>query len=242
MAKSCSHSAGCSGYRSREPRRISSARRFGRRVLIAAGALVLVSSPASAQSSSGALASGSVAAAVAGNGTDVSLAGSLGYRFNRVIGLGVELTWIKLKTADSTTTPDPYTTIIVSGSGANTLFYTTNVRIEIPTTTRRILPYAVGGGGIASTITHETVTIRSSPPVPLVPSPPIGILLPIPVPPPVSRAETSSTTGLGLTLGGGVSFLATDHVAVDIDLRAFYIRGSQSGSIGRFGVGASYRF
>jgi hypothetical protein len=43
-------------------------------------------------------------------------------------------------------------------------------------------------------------------------------------------------------LGGGVSLLATSHISVDIDLRGFYIRGNPSGSIGRFGIGTSYRF
>jgi opacity protein-like surface antigen len=213
-----------------------------RRLLTTVATLALFASPAGAQSTSGAIASGSIAAAVASNGTDVSPAGSVGYRFNRVIGLGVELTWIKLRTTDSSSTPDPYTSIVVSGTGANTLFYTTNVRVEIPTLSRRILPYAVGGGGVASTSMHETVTIRYLPPVPFVPTPPIGVIVTPPVPAPFSRAQTSYSTGLGLTLGGGVSFLATDHVSVDVDLRSFYIRATPSGSIGRFGVGASYRF
>ena len=201
--------------------------------------------PARAQSTTGAIASGSAAAAVANNGTDLSLAGSMGYRFNRVIGLGVELTWLELKTADATTAPDPYTSIDYLQTKNDAMFFTTNVRIEIPTTSRRILPYAIGGGGVANTLVHETVTLRTFPPGPVVTSPTVGTIVPIPIPtplPPTSQTVTMSTTGLGLTLGGGVSFLVDDHVSIDVDLRSFYIRSSQSGSIGRFGVGASYRF
>jgi opacity protein-like surface antigen len=200
--------------------------------------------PARAQSTSGAIVTGSAAASVANNGTDLAVAGSMGYRFNRVIGLGVELTWLKLKTADSSSVPDPYTSINYQQTKSDAMFFTTNVRIEIPTTSRRILPYAVGGGGVANTMVNETLTIRTLPPVPVVTNPPIGgvIQFPLPVPAPISRTQTVSTTGLGLTLGGGVSFLLTDHVSIDADLRSFYIRSNQSGSIGRFGVGASYRF
>jgi hypothetical protein len=69
------------------------------RLAITAGIVVLLASPARTQSDAGAIASGSVAAAVLDSGTNasgtsVSVAGSLGYRFNRVIGLGVEVTYI----------------------------------------------------------------------------------------------------------------------------------------------------
>ena len=67
------------------------------RLAMAAVMLGSLASPARAQSASGAIANGSVAAAVDGAGTDVSVAGSLGFRLNRVMGLGVELTWMNLK-------------------------------------------------------------------------------------------------------------------------------------------------
>jgi len=210
-------------------------------LVMATGMLALHASPARAQLAAGAIASGSVAAAVDGSSTDASLAGSVGYRFNRMIGFGVELTWIKLKAAAPTAVTSPYTSIVYTDTRGDAIFFTTNVRIEIPTTSRRILPYAVGGGGPASTSNSYTVTIRTVIP-PLLGPIPSGVVLPTPVPQIEVHPTTTSSAGLGLTLGGGVSLLATDHFSIDIDLRSLYIRGNPSGSIGRFGVGASYRF
>jgi hypothetical protein len=216
------------------------------RLAMAMAAVMLgsLASPARAQSASGAIVNGSVAAAVDGSGTDVSAAGFLGFRFNRVVGLGVELTWMNLKGTTPGGVTSPYTSLVYSNERSDALFFTTNVRIEIPTSSRRILPYAVGGGGTVGTTNRYTVTIRTSVPPPVVSIPP-GLVIPIPIPvPPVieSHVVNSSSTGLALMLGGGVSLLATSHISVDVDLRGFYIRGNPSGSIGRFGIGTSYRF
>jgi hypothetical protein len=62
------------------------------RAILAFCASALVSTPALAPSGSGAIVSGSIAAAVTSDDTNASFAGSVGYRFNRVIGFGVELT------------------------------------------------------------------------------------------------------------------------------------------------------
>jgi opacity protein-like surface antigen len=209
--------------------------------LVSAAAMVLAAeSRAAAQSSSGAIASGSVAAVVDDSGTDLSLAGSLGYRFNRVIGMGVELTWMRPKSAVASPETSPYANISYAGPRNDLLLITTNVRIEIPTISQRILPYAVGGGGPASTRSTYSYTIAYRP-VPQPASPGVvGAIIPVPLP--EVRSETITSTGLGLTLGGGVSFLATDHLSIDIDLRSFYIRGDSGGSLGRFGAGASWRF
>lgn len=213
--------------------------------MIAAISLILVAH-AHAQSGSGAVTGGSVAAAVVDAGTSTSVTGSVGYRFNRVMGLGVELTSIPtLKFTLPTAAPSPYASVAYSNADGNALFFTTNVRLEIPTVSRRVLPFAVGGGGVASTIRRYTLTIR--PMLPQVPIIPFGgtvgtvIVAPVPIPPIVTRSEVSST-GLALTLGGGVSVLATEHISIDIDLRSLYVRGNPNGTIGRFGVGASYRF
>jgi len=214
-------------------------------LVIVATAGALIASPARGQSVAGAIASGSVAGVVDGGGTNVSVAGSVGYRMNRVIGLAVELTWMKLQTTLPAGVTSPYTRIAYSDTSADAAFFTTNIRIEIPTASRRILPYAIGGGGTASTINRYTVTARSSfpsPPISLPDGVVVTIPTPIPVPPDVSQPVSSSSTGLGLTLGGGVSVLAADHLSIDVDLRTFYIRGNPSGSLGRFGIGASYRF
>src|ERR1700694_2638411 len=147
---------------------------------------------------------------------------------------------MQLKTTTPTGITSPYTSLVYSDARADAVFFTTNAGIEIPTTSRRILPYAIGGGGTASTINRFTVTTRTSFP-PFLTSIP-GMVITIPAPQVASLPVTSSSTGLALNLGGGVSLLATDHMSVDVDLRSVYIRGNPSGSIGRFGIGASYRF
>jgi opacity protein-like surface antigen len=203
--------------------------------------LVFLASPARAQSDAGAIAGGSVAAAVVEAGTNVSVAGSLGYRFNRVIGLGVEMTWMPtMKPVLPSITPSPYASIVYSAPSGDSLFFTTNVRIEIPTTSRRVIPFAIGGGGVASTTQRYTVTI--SPVLPPVPVGLVAIPIILPQPSPIQSRPVTTSTDLALTLGGGVSLLVTDHFSIDVDLRSFYIRGNPGGSIGRFGVGASYRF
>jgi opacity protein-like surface antigen len=208
------------------------------------GILVLLASSARAQSDAGTIASGSLAAGVVDGGAHASIAGSLGYRFNRVIGLGIELTWIPtLKPALPGNVPSPYPSIVYSDPSGDALFFTTNVRIEIPTTSRRVIPFAIGGGGVASTTQRYALTVTFVPPVPVVP---VGLVVSPPTLPPTilpiqSRPVTTST-GLALTLGGGVSLLATDHFSIDVDLRSLYIRGNPNGAIGRFGLGASYRF
>jgi opacity protein-like surface antigen len=214
------------------------------RLTVTASILVLLASSALAQPDAGAIAGGSLATAVVDSGANVSAAGSLGYRFNRVIGLGVEVTWIpSLKPALPSNVPSPYTSVVYSAPGGDALFFTTNVRIEIPTTSRRVIPFVIGGGGVASTTQRYTVTIS-----PVLPPVPVGLVtVPVilPLPPtilPIQSRPVSTSTGLALTLGGGVSLLATDHLSIDVDLRSLYIRGDASGAIGRFGVGASYRF
>src|SRR5580704_18023637 len=100
------------------------------RMAMAVGMLMWLASPVRAQSAPGVIASGSIAAAVDGAGTDVSGAGSLGFRFNRVMGLGVELTWLNLKATMPGVVTSPYTSIGYSGVKADALLFTTNVRIE----------------------------------------------------------------------------------------------------------------
>jgi opacity protein-like surface antigen len=47
---------------------------------------------------------------------------------------------------------------------------------------------------------------------------------------------------MALTLGGGVSLLAGEHLSIDVDLRYLRILDTRNRNIGRFGAGASYRF
>jgi opacity protein-like surface antigen len=95
--------------------------------------------------------------------------------------------------------------------------------------TARVIPYVVGGGGVANV--RETFTI--TPPVPV----PSGI--PVVVP---SRSVTQSSTDLVLTIGGGVGMLVAAHVSIDVDLRYLRLMANRDLNVGRFGVGLSYRF
>jgi len=49
---------------------------------------------AAAQSAEGLIAGGGAAATAINSGTDVAVFGGVGYRFNRVVGFGIELTFV----------------------------------------------------------------------------------------------------------------------------------------------------
>jgi opacity protein-like surface antigen len=186
------------------------------------------------QTSAGPVVVGSVATVYANGGIKPSFSGSVGYRFNRAFTMGVELT-----RADLRYTPAPETSVSPSGlfttvvsyenPKLDALFFTTNVRIEIPTPSRRVLLYGVGGGGVSTGTKRYTVTITDS-------------VVGRPTMTETEPRTVQSSTILALTLGGGISLLATDHVSMEVDGRNLYGRGSSGGSIGRFGVGLSYRF
>jgi opacity protein-like surface antigen len=53
---------------------------------------------------------------------------------------------------------------------------------------------------------------------------------------------SNTTLAMALTLGGGASILVTDHLAVDADLRVLKLLAETGRTVGRFQVGASYRF
>jgi opacity protein-like surface antigen len=205
-------------------------------VSLAAAASLLGGASAAAQTDAGAIVGGAVSAAVAET-TSLSLAGTFGYRLNRVIGFGVELVW----TPAIERGPDDSDGSIVLPyrfveTESDQLIFTTNVRLEIPTTSRRILPYVIAGGGIASR--HDD---RRFQPMPLARRSIGAIPTAIPVSFGPIEFETTST-GLALTIGGGASFLVSDHLSVDLDLRHVYIREIPDSTIGRFGGGVSYRF
>ena len=222
-------------------------------VLVAAVGVGLAGA-AAADAGQGAIASGIVAATSIESSTNASFAGAVGYRFNHAIGLEVEVTSVPalkpdvaglgqptiLLSTESTlagfTTSLP--TSLLSATGGRATVFTTNVRVEMPTTTARVIPYVAGGGGVANvkerfTFAVPTPRVLAGAPIPA-PMPTISIIPPQPV--------ERSSTDLALTLGGGVSVLVVDHVSVDVDLRYLRLIGARDLNVGRFGVGASYRF
>ena len=210
-------------------------------------ASVIVAGSAWAAEGQGAIASGIVAATAVESSTKVSVTGAFGYRFNRAIGLEAEVTTVPTLRPDTGALAGSTTVVSSSGpvgvsfgtpssaitaSDGRATFFTTNFRVEIPTTVPRIIPYVVGGGGVANVKESFTFNV----PVPRVTLP--GVLIP-PIPP---QQLSQSSTDLALTLGGGASVLAASHVSIDVDLRYFRLLGNRDLNVGRFGVGVSYRF
>jgi hypothetical protein len=219
---------------------------------------------AAAQSAEGLIAGGGAAATAINSGTDVAVFGGVGYRFNRVVGFGIEVTFVPslepalpdipgiLPPAGVGRLP-PVPVIDFDGDGGHALVFTTNVRLEIPTTARRFIPYVVGGGGVASVRERIRVGIAYQS-IGWVDATTVGASG-ASLPPEISRrlpsvaldrsfSQTyeSTATSLALTLGGGLSILATEHFSIDADLRYLGLFGTRDRHVGRFGASANYRF
>ena len=224
--------------------------------------LLLLSFPAAAaaQEQRGASAGGSVSATNMESRNSWSFAGSFEYRFNRVAGLEIEATAVPTLKSDfpgatilgSTGAITSFTSIqaelnAIFSTPSVTIFpgphfenqrgraviFTNNARLHIPTTAARIDPYFVAGGGVASVRhTADLVFTRFIPPG-------IGVQLPSQS---ITEPLTSSSVNLALTIGGGVSIRAVSNLWIDGDLRMFRLLGDEDRNVGRFGVGARYRF
>ena len=207
-------------------------RRWMGTALLLAGCLAV---PAAARAQ-GALVHVSAGAAASGGQTSPAFGGGISWRVNRSLGFGVELSHLRSLASDY-----PYYCCGDEQDARATVF-TTNVRIEIPTTAARVIPYVVGGGGVAS-VTQSYSVVYAGIAERLGLSPEfIGLgINTIPILPGPSELETTSTA-MALTLGGGASLLVTGHLAVDADARVLHIATDQARSIGRFSLGVSYRF
>jgi opacity protein-like surface antigen len=226
-------------------------------LLLAIAACVSNASPSSAQTA-GPLGSVTVAGTNLGDGTNIAIAGAVTYRFGRVLGLGIELTAVPTLTPEP---PDFVNTIADVGGyiggpsglifppptfpsyryeqdGGRAVIFTTNLRVEIPTLSPRVLPYVVAGGGAATVKEEFTLTFQY--PEIIIQSP-VG---PVPVSRmrSVSQPISNSFNSLALTLGGGVSFRWTEHLWLDADLRYLALLGVRDVHVSRFGGGLSIRF
>jgi opacity protein-like surface antigen len=197
--------------------------------------------------------------------TALSVSGSFEYRFTRVVGLEIEAT---LAPTLKSPFPNSEYTILGGSSPAVTaavapqlsalgrltiypgptytnadgraVIFSNNVRIAIPTTTERLEPYFVAGGGMAS-VRHTADLVYG--PFPLAtPNPPTGIVVPTLPVRQFTQHVTSSSNDLAVTLGGGLSVRATSQFWIDADLRLFRLLGNTDRNVGRFGVGFRYRF
>ena len=187
----------------------------------------------SANAQQGATVGGVIAAISIESNTQVAVAGAVGYRVNRALGFGLEVTSISTLKPDASRSNgltlgiDAVPTSAVTGTDGRSTIFTTNVRLEIPALTARVIPYVVAGGGVANR--KETFTIALPPPT--------GI--PVVVPP---QSVTRSSTDVALTAGGGVSVLVADHASIDVDLRYVRLIADRDENVGRFGVGVTFRF
>jgi opacity protein-like surface antigen len=207
--------------------------------------------PAHAQPTQGVIVSGEISAFALDSNTDLSFSLFAGYRFNRVFGLGVEVTAVPSLSPASSSPYWPLRALPFRApqfaDGQATVF-TSNVRLEIPTISDRVIPYLVAGGGVANVkesvdaiilpaYLAEVFSVSSS----AVP-PSLAPTLPTIFPPPYIEPYVLSATDLALTIGGGASITAGEHLSVDVDLRYVRIVGATDRNVGRFGAGASYRF
>lgn len=228
--------------------------------VIAAATLSLLGiahgAPAWAQPPNGGIASATVSAATnIVDGTSVSIAGAMGYRFNPLVALGVEFMFVPSLSADIPDIPIPLglggqfggvsypsPAIRIGDDGGHATIFTTHLRLTIPTRSRRISPYLIGGAGVGAVTDTFQYTI-TYPPITFTGLTGLGgatVIYPSLLP----RSEfiSRTTTDFTATFGGGVSFLAGDHVSFDVDARYFGIFGRRDAQIGRFGGGITYRF
>jgi opacity protein-like surface antigen len=212
------------------------------RIFVGLLATAMAAMPISAAAGQGTTIDGVVAATAIESRTEMAIAGGIGYRVNRFVGFGVEVTSVPALRPDAATLRSA--TIIdslgsaavlnavagptISASDGRATVFTTNVRIELPPIATRVIPYLLGGGGIANIKDNFTITL---------PAPVPGI--PVVIQP---QTVTQSTTSLALAAGGGASILVTGHVSVDVDVRYLRLISSRDLNVGRFGIGVSYRF
>jgi hypothetical protein len=225
----------------------------------AAMAFVLLCLPgiASGQEGRGASVAGGVSATNMESRTSLSFSGAFAYHFSRVVGLELETTVVPTLRSEfpGVTIQNPVAGVSSSSGIAGELQYviypppsfqnqrgravifSNNVRISIPTTSTRLDPFFVAGGGIASE-RHTADYIYA---IPRLPQPLVGVS-PIPSFTTTSQRLSSSSLGLALTLGGGLSVRVAPQLAVEADLRLFRILDDQDRDVGRFGVAVRYRF
>jgi opacity protein-like surface antigen len=225
--------------------------------------LVLCCLPSAArgQDDRGASVGGGASATNMDSRTQLSFSGAFGYRFGRVVGLEIETTVVPtlksafpgvtiqtLSTASADVGPQLralglaiFPTPTFTNPNGRAVIFSNNVRVTIPTTTPRLEPFFIAGGGIASV--RRTADFGYPIPFALSASSlPTGASIPFPQFRSLTQRVTSSSVDLALTLGGGLSVRVASQMSVDADLRMFRLLGSQDQNMGRFGLGIRYRF
>ena len=228
-------------------------KRLNRLSVAGIAVLLCLPRPALGQADRGASVAGGISVTNMESRTPLSFSGAFTYHFSRVVGLELETTVIPTLKSEFPGVQTPNLpadlgalVIIPAPSVRNqdgrAVIFSNNVRISIPTTSTRLEPFFVAGGGIASE-RHTADYVYSFPPLPVPILVPLsGAISPLPPFPTTTQPVSSSSVGLALTLGGGLSVRVASQMAVEVDLRLFRILGDQDSNAGRFGVGVRYRF
>ena len=218
------------------------------------GMCVLLSTAAAAADDHSASAGASLSATNIDGRTSWSAAGSFEYRLNRVAGLEIEATVAPRLTsalpdltiqtlevqaaAQNALAPLIYPAPTFSNQRGRAVIFTNNVRLHIPSTSDRIDPYFVAGGGVSNL--RQSVDYVYTPltytPVAL---PSTGLPR---IPSPITQPITTSSTAMALTLGGGIGVRVASQMWIEGDLRLFRLLGTDDRNLGRFGAGVRYRF
>lgn len=200
--------------------------------------VVCASAPARAQGEQGAVVGGTAAAANLESRVAFAFGGTVGYQFTRIVAMEIEATAVPtLKQSASESSVLGRQVARFERADGRAVFFTTNVRIQLPTTTARLTPFFVAGGGGANVRRSVDVVV----PLPVV-TPPLGVILPVPLPRSIAQRVALSMNQLALTIGGGLDVRLAPHVSVNAELRYYRLLGQQDSNVGRFGAGIRYRF
>src|SRR4051812_21014358 len=112
---------------------------------------VVASSAASAQTESGGLASATVSGFIINDQAEASFAASVGYRFNRVVAVALELTVVPSFTPSVPALPSPLIITAIYPApiykyepiGGHVTIFTGNLRLAVPTRFKRVSPYMI---------------------------------------------------------------------------------------------------
>jgi Outer membrane protein beta-barrel domain len=172
---------------------------------------------------------------------------SAGYMFDPRLGFELEVAWlrelefefdgVRILTLPQEVSPQIFPPIDVHQT-ASVILLNSNLVVEFPTRGRRLRPYALAGGGIASV--ERVIGTRFDPLGNL----PIGVPLPPNLPIPIPRFSRSEQTEAALTLnaGAGLDVRVWEGLWIAADARYAHIFTDDDIDVVRAGARVSYRF
>lgn len=225
-------------------------------------AWALAAAPAQAQpAESGGTANLILSATTIEEGADLAITGAIGYRFNRIVGVSLELTAVPSFDPELPAVPAPTPlprgisgpglvsvgsvggilipapTYEFSDKEGEATIFTANLRLDIPTGSRRLQPYVVSGAGVAHV--RDEFTVTTAYPRYILSGLPGTAIYDLPS---ISREVARSSTGMAVTIGGGIGLRVAQQLVLEGDVRYLAVLGARDLQIGRFGVGIGYRF